>query len=48
MADNAENQKRIAELQQKESNGQLSDEEAQELQRLQNETSATTPTDGAK
>ncbi len=37
---NSENQRRIAELQKKESDGQLSDEEAAELQRLQQETSA--------
>lgn len=48
MADNAENQRRIAELQAKESNGQLSDEEAAELQKLQNETSADGGTAGDK
>lgn len=37
---NNENKQRIAELQAKEGNGQLTDEEAAELQRLQNETSA--------
>lgn len=48
MADNVENQKRITELQEKESNGQLSDEEAQELQRLQNKTSADGGTGDSK
>lgn len=38
--ENSKNQARIAELQAKESDGQLSDEEAAELQRLQQETSA--------
>lgn len=44
---NADNQKRITELQSKESNGQLSDTEAQELQRLQQQTSADTSGAGA-
>ncbi len=38
--ENSENQRKIAELQAKESRGELSDEEAAELQRLQQETSA--------
>ncbi len=37
---NTKNQQRIAELQRGESEGRLTDEEAAELQRLQQETSA--------
>lgn len=48
MADNTENTKRIAELQRKEAEGQLSDEEAAELQKLQNETSSEGESNGAK
>lgn len=40
MADNQANKNRIAELQKQESAGTLSDEDAAELQRLQNETPA--------